>query len=87
MIILAALGMYAGEASSMKNPIAFEKIITAGAVYIPAILIFAGLAVMVVGWFEKMGVLIYLYLAYCFLVVYLGQLLDVNISATGSLGT
>ncbi|ANZ32440.1 ABC transporter permease [Staphylococcus carnosus] len=78
MIILAALGMYAGEASSMKNPIALEKIITAGAVYIPAILIFAGLAVMVVGWFEKMSVLIYLYLAYCFLVVYLGQLLDVK---------
>ncbi|AMY06167.1 ABC transporter permease [Staphylococcus condimenti] len=78
MIIFAALGMYAGEASSMKNPIAFEKIIIAGAVYIPAILVFAGLAVMVVGWLEKMSILVYLYLAYCFLVVYLGQLLDVK---------
>ena len=78
MVILAGLGMYCGEISSMNHPIAFEKIISASLVYIPAILVFAGLAVLVAGWFGKMSILVYLYLAYCFLVVYLGQLLDVK---------
>ncbi|MDY5060983.1 ABC transporter permease [Staphylococcus simulans] len=78
MISLAALGMYIGAVSSMDKAIAFHKIITAGLVFVPAILVFAGLAVCIVGWFKKGSLLVYLYLAYSFLVVYLGQLLNIK---------
>lgn len=78
MISLAALGMYMGAVSSMDKPIAFNKIFTAGLVFIPAILVFAGLAVCIIGWFKKGSLIVYLYLAYSFLVVYLGQLLNIK---------
>ncbi len=78
MISLAALGMYVGAASSMKTPIAFEKIMYAGWVFIPAIVIFLGLAVFVMGRIEKASLLVYLYLGYTFFVIYLGQLLNVK---------
>lgn len=78
MVSLAALGMYVGEAASMKHPITFDKIMNAGLVYIPAILVFLGIAVCILGWFEKLSILVYLYLGYSFLVIYLGQLLNVK---------
>lgn len=78
MISMAAIGMYIGAVSSMAKPIALSKLWTAGLVYIPAILIFAGLAVCVIGWLKKGSLVVYLYLAYSFLVVYLGQLLNVK---------
>ncbi|MHD0396675.1 ABC transporter permease [Staphylococcus simulans] len=78
MVSFAAIGMYIGAVSSMDKPLAFHQLLAAGLVYTPAILVFLGLAVCVIGWLKQGSLLVYVYLAYSFIVIYLGQLLNVK---------
>lgn len=78
MIFLASLGMYIAQASVLDNPFTFWTMIKSGIVYIPAIITFVGIGVLLIGWLNKGHFIVYLYLGYTFFVVYLGQLLDVK---------
>lgn len=78
MIFVAGLGLYAGQFYSMDTPLDFDMVIQSAIVYIPAILSFVGIGTVVIGWGIKLTTLVYAYLAYTFLVNYLGTLLNVK---------
>ncbi|MGP5092817.1 ABC transporter permease [Staphylococcus equorum] len=78
MIFVAGLGLYVGQFYSMDTPLDFDMVIQSAIVYIPAILSFVGIGTVVIGWGIKLTTLVYAYLAYTFLVNYLGTLLNVK---------
>lgn len=78
MMFLAGLGLYVGTLYSMDNPLKFGIVMGAALVYIPAILLFIGIGMLVIGCQLKLYVLLYTYLVYAFLVNYLGVLLNVQ---------
>ncbi len=78
MIFLAALGLYVGQVYALENAIDFGTIMQSAMVFIPAILVFVGLGTLVIGWGIKFTNVVYLYLAYTFVVNYLGVLLNVK---------
>jgi ABC-2 type transport system permease protein len=77
MLVIAAIGLWLASSSSMENPIVFETIIKAACVYLPAVWLMIGLAVLLIGLFPKITSIVWLYLGYSFFVVYLGKLLQV----------
>lgn len=78
MISLAALGLYVGQVYALENAIDFGTIMQSAMIFIPAILVFVGLGTLVIGWGIKFTNVVYLYLAYTFVVNYLGVLLNVK---------
>src|SRR5699024_9448096 len=53
MIFLASLGMYIAQASVLDNPFTFWTMIKSGIVYIPAIITFVSIGVLLIGWLNK----------------------------------
>lgn len=78
MIFLASLGLYIGQYFVMAQPLSLFSVITSGVIYIPAILTFVALGILVLGISNKLTSMVYAYLAYCFVVVYIGNLLNVR---------
>ncbi|WP_419393051.1 ABC transporter permease [Cytobacillus praedii] len=76
MLSLAAIGLGAVGNSVMEEGIAFGRLYSAAMVYLPAIWIMIGLAVLLIGISPKLSGLVWVYLAYSFFVVYLGGLLQ-----------
>ncbi len=77
MLALAGVGMWTAAEAVMEEPLPIETIINAAVVYYPALLVMIGLAVFFMGFKPKLLGLAWLYLGYSFLVLYLGELLDI----------
>ena len=75
--LLAVLGMWSAGVAVMEDPMAFETIFNAGIVYLPAIWVMMGIAVLLIGFVPRWAGGIWLYLGYSFLVVYIGELLQI----------
>src|SRR5699024_11674647 len=78
MLFLSGLGLYVGQYYAMKEPFQFDTIITSAIVHVPAILVFIGIGTLIVGWGMRLILAVYAFLAYTFLVNYLGVLLNIN---------
>lgn len=78
MLFLSGLGLYVGQYYAMKEPFQFDTIITSAIVHVPAILVFIGIGTLIVGWGMRLILAVYAFLAYTFLVNYLGVLLNIK---------
>ena len=76
MQLLSVVGLWSASSAVMDEPIALGTMLGASMVYMPAILIMLGVAVMLIGFWPERGVLSWLYLGYSFFTVYLGGLLQ-----------
>lgn len=72
---LCGLGFWLASSAAMEEPFGLGQIAAASFVYLPAIWVMLGLAVLLLGWWPKGTGLIWLYIVYSFFVVYLGDLL------------
>lgn len=75
MLSFAAIGLWSASAFVMKDEISFGTLYSGAMVYLPAIWIMIGFAVLLIGIMPKATSIIWLYLIYSFIVVYLGGLL------------
>jgi len=76
MLLLSVIGLWSAGTATMDAPIAFSALFKAAMVYLPAIWIMTGCAVLLIGFIPQTTSLIWLYLGYSFFVVYLGGLLQ-----------
>lgn len=76
MLSLTAVGLWSAALAVMEDGIAFGTIYGAAIVFLPAMWIMIGLAVLLIGMAPNLSGLTWLYLGYSFIVVYLGGLLD-----------
>jgi len=76
MLLLAVLGLWSAGTAAMDNPIAFGTTFNAAMVYLPAMWVMTGVAVLLIGFVPRAAGLTWLYLGYSFIVVYLGGLLQ-----------
>lgn len=75
MLLFNAVGLWSAASAVMDDPIAFGTYFTASIVYLPALWVMTGLALLLVGFAPRFTSLSWLYLVYSFVVVYLGGLL------------
>ncbi len=75
MQTMIALGLWSAGASVMEDPITFGELYSASLAYLPAMWVMVAFATMLIGAFPKITNLIWLYVVFCFLVVYLKDLL------------
>lgn len=75
-MLLSALGLYFAQASVMTDPIGFGTILQAALAYVPALLFMLGVGALLVGALPKWTGIGWLYLVYCFVVDYMGGLLQ-----------
>lgn len=76
MLSLAAIGLWSAGTAVMDDGIAFDTLYRAAMVYLPAVWIMIGIAALFMGMAPKLTGLTWIYLAYSFVVVYLGGLLQ-----------
>ncbi|WP_216830757.1 ABC transporter permease [Alkalihalobacterium elongatum] len=76
VVFLAILGLWFAGDSVMEETILFSSVFNAGIVYLPAMYVMIGLAVLLIGFFPRLTSITWLYLGYSFFVVYLGALLQ-----------
>ncbi len=76
MQAMAALGLWSALYATMEEPLAAVDLFRSAFVYLPALWALAGAAVLIIGFFPKAANLLWLYLVYCFFVLYLKDLLD-----------
>jgi ABC-2 type transport system permease protein len=76
MQLLVALGLWSVGASVMEDALAFGTTFSSALVYLPAIWIMIGLAVLFVGAAPKAAGLVWFYVVFCFIIVYLGGVFD-----------
>jgi ABC-2 type transport system permease protein len=75
--LLAIVGLWSAGAAVMDEPIAFDRMLQTGMVYLPALWIMIGITVFLIGVLPKTVSCIWLYLGFSFFVVYLGGILQV----------
>jgi len=78
MLFLSSLGLYMASSAVMENPIRLTIIIKAHFIYLPSILFFLGLSLMVSGCLPKKIWMTWLYLAFAFFVTYMGQIIGLD---------
>ncbi|WP_075979988.1 ABC transporter permease [Bacillus massilinigeriensis] len=76
MQCLVALGLWSVGSSVMKEGLSFSTTFGSALVYLPAMWILIGIVILLIGIFPKATGLSWLYLTFCFIVIYLGGLLD-----------
>ncbi|WP_307794963.1 hypothetical protein [Alkalihalobacillus sp. BA299] len=76
MLYLSLFGLWAAATSVMEEPISFTTIFNAAMVFLPAMWMMIGVAVLLYGLLPQMTSFVWLYLGYSFFVVYLGGLLQ-----------
>ena len=76
MLSLSGAGLGTVGNAVMTEGLPLGMFFSASMAYIPAILVMIGLAAMLIGWAPKATGLVWVYLAYSFTVVYLGNLLQ-----------
>lgn len=73
---MIALGLWSVSEVMMDEPLLFSTTFATAYVYMPAILVVIGLVVVLLGIVPKFTGFIWIYVVYCFVVVYLGDLLE-----------
>jgi ABC-2 type transport system permease protein len=76
MQLLVALGLWSVGAAVMEDAMTFETVFNSALVYLPALWIVIALAVLLLGVAPKAVGLVWFYVIYCFIVVYLGGVLE-----------
>ncbi len=76
MQLLVAIGLWSAGVSVMDDPVSFGTTIKSALAYLPAMWLMIGLAVLLIGAIPKASGLAWLYVVYCFIIVYLSELLD-----------
>lgn len=76
MQLALVFGLWGGSVAVLDESLSFVTILKASFIYLPAMWLFIGLAIFLFGILPKYTVTIWLYFAYCFFVIYLGNLLD-----------
>lgn len=76
MLTLAVLGVWSAGSAVMDDPISLGTMFKAAMVYLPAMWVMVGVAILFVGFLPQVTGLSWLYLTYSFIVVYLGGLLQ-----------
>lgn len=74
--LLALTGLWLAGDAVMEVPVSLETVFNSGMVYLPALWVMVGVAVLLLGLFPQGMGLVWLYLGFSFLVVYLGELLQ-----------
>nr|WP_157404616.1 ABC transporter permease [Shouchella shacheensis] len=77
MLSLAVSGLWSAALTVMDEAISFSTMAKAAAVYVPAIWLMVAVAALLVGWRPQLSSFIWLYLGYSFLVVYVGDILQI----------
>lgn len=75
MLSFAAIGLWSASVFVIEDVISFGTLFSGAMVYLPAMWIMVGFAVLLIGIMPKVTSFIWLYLIYSFIVVYLGGLL------------
>ncbi len=77
-VLLAAVGLGGTAISVMGDSRSMDifDFLAAGYNFLPSVLFFTGLAALAFGWAPKLGKVVYVYLAYSFLLNYFGGILD-----------
>ena len=76
MQTMIAFGLWSTSEAVMENPLSFKTTFTSAYAYLPAIWVMTGLVISLVGAIPKMTGVIWVYFAYCFVVLYFSGLLD-----------
>lgn len=76
MLFVAVIGLWSAASGVMDDPISFVMTFQAAMVYLPAMWIMIGVAVLLIGLFPALTSFTWLYLGYSFFVVYLGAMLQ-----------
>ena len=76
MPFMAVLGLWSASAPTMEVPIAFGSMFKAMMVYVPALWVMLGFAVLFVGLFPKATIFCWGYFGYAFIAGYMGPMLD-----------
>lgn len=76
MLVLAAVGLWASSSAVMEDPVVLGDWLKAALVYLPAVWVMLGLAILFLGLAPQVITFIWLYLGFSFVVVYLGKLLQ-----------
>lgn len=74
--LLVGLGLWIAGMMTMEGSLSLVAIIRSALLYLPAIWLVVGLAVILVGIYPKISNALWLYVAFCFIVIYLGGLLE-----------
>lgn len=76
MLLLSILGLWSASSFVMDDPISFGTYFSSAMVYLPAMWVMIGVAVLLIGFFPRLTGLVWLYVVFSFIVVYLGDLLQ-----------
>lgn len=76
MLFLSVLGLWAASSFVMAEPIAFASLLKAMMVYLPAVWVMLGLAVLFIGILPEWTGFTWIYLGFSFFAVYLGGILQ-----------
>ena len=84
------LGLWIASSAVMADPISFWTMFGAGLVYLPAIWVIIGIAMLLIAYIPKMTKLVWILLGLCFFVVYIGKILQlpewlINFTPFGSI--
>jgi ABC-2 type transport system permease protein len=74
--LLSALGMWSAAFVVMSEPLGFGLYLAAAMAFLPGMLAFVGLGVLLVGLIPRLTALIWVYLIYAFFVAFLGDVFD-----------
>ena len=75
--LLTACGMWASQAASMSDAVPLDTFLKAAVNALPAVLVFEGLAIFLLGISTRLSPVLWFYLAYSFYVVYVGGAFDI----------
>lgn len=76
MQILLVIGLWSASLSVMEEPLSFSTTLESALVYLPAMWAVVGLAILLLGLVPKVASFVWLYVVFCFVVLYLGGILD-----------
>jgi len=76
MPFLTAVGFWAGSFPVMEDPIAFSRLFEACMVYVPALFIMLGIAMVLIGYLPRFTSLAWAYLGFAFVIIYFGGLMQ-----------
>lgn len=77
MLFAAVFGLWSTSASVMDNPISFFSMLRSMMVYLPALWVMIGVAVLLVGALPKASSFVWAYLGFTFIAVYLGRIINI----------
>jgi len=75
-LLLAAAGLWSAGAAVMENPVSLASVLKSAMVYLPAMGVMIGAAMLMIGFFPRATGFTWLYMGYSFFAVYLGRLLQ-----------